>query len=228
MYTTTFTDINKKLSLLLDDMDAEQYAWSLALRIESWNWAQRHFVHHTPRRRVADVVVDNDGRSTVLPHDFLFAEGLWDAGNERWWYPIESGRPGAKEYGSLDILEFWVWGERLFLEKSLQPGYSDLKLYYFAYWPDVEYEEAEDGTIYFTQQDVLVPKWAELPLCHLTIASCMVPGEIFASDLNQYKMRIEAGNPLQNPREKSAAWHYQTYLDLISEFPEVKRSVRHT
>jgi hypothetical protein len=57
-------------------------------------------------------------------------------------------------------------------------------------------------------------------LLHLAISSIMVPGEAFASDINEFRLQIEAGNPEHNPRMQSCIFHFQRYIKLLSMYPK--------
>jgi hypothetical protein len=211
---TTWSQINSKIDLFAGET-TDSPLFPEALRIEAWNWAQDLFCTHTPRQREMTAVIDSGGRSVVLPEDFYAIEGIYDSDNEQWWWPM-SRNPG--DVRSLDdsMLEFWLWGEKLYLEEDITFGSDDLTLLYWAYWPAVEYT-TDGSTVTITQQYIYVPRWAELALMHLCISSCMVPEEIFSSDINQYKIKIESGDPLDNPRMQSAKWHLEMYEKLTDK-----------
>lgn len=211
---TTWSQINSKIDLFAGET-SDSPLFPEALRIEAWNWAQDLFCVHTPRQREMTAVIDSGGRSIVLPEDFYAIEGIYDSDNEQWWWPM-SRNPGDVRLMDDSMLEFWLWGDKLYLEKDIAFGSDDLTLLYWAYWPAVTYT-IDGTTVTVAQQYVNVPRWAELALMHLCISSCMVPEEIFSSDINQYKIRIESGDPLDNPRMQSAKWHLEMYETLTAK-----------
>lgn len=223
---TIWGQINHKMDLFAGDPEPEIATdvrlFPENLRIEGWNWAQRLLCQHTPRQRKVVATVDTGNRSVLLPSDFFAIEGLYDAGNSRWWWPMHR-RPGDVRYDDDNVLEFWVWDDKLFLESDVDYETPDLELLYWAYYPDVEYTE-DGGDVTVTQKQIYTPHWAELALLHMTVASCMVPHEVFSSDISQYKIRVESGSPMDNPRMQSAQWHLQMYERLIDKCPPAKFS----
>jgi hypothetical protein len=217
---TTWAKVNQKLDLFLDDAEREGTAqlFPIALRVEAWNWAQRVLCHHTPRQQAMDLVIDKGKRAAVLPSDFFAIHGVFDAGREVWWHPIIF-KPGDVRYADDDLPEYWVWGNQMFLEDEIAYSATDYTFYYWAYWPEVEYDSAAEV---YEQEQIYIPRWAELALAHLTTATCMMPLEIFSSDINQYKIRIESGTPLDNPRAQSADFHLAWYRTLLDLYPPAR------
>jgi hypothetical protein len=221
----TWTQVNAKLDLFLDDAavaGVTQFAIP-TLRVEAWNWAQRMLCYHTPMQKNVTLEIEKGGREAILPTDFFAPEGIYDADRERWWKPMR-WRPGDRRYTDEELPEFWVWGGRMFLEDEIDYDADDLTLYYWAYYPDVEYETSGDEVTYL-QEQIHTPLWAELALCHLTTATCMMPGEVFSADLNQYKIRVESGTPLHNPRAESAKFHLWWWNALLDKYPPARDSV---
>lgn len=222
--TTTWTAVNTKLDLFLDDAEREgsDRLFPIALRVEAWNWAQRALCHHTPRQRSVTLVIDTDTRKAILPSDFYAMRGLYDKEREKWWRGIWL-EEGDVQYTDDDLPEYRIWGGEMCLEDEISHGDTDYTLYYWAYWPDVEYDATDEQ---YEQEQIYVPRWAELPLVHLTTATCLMPMELFSADLNQYKIRVEAGNPLQNPRAQSADFHLAWWNRLLDLFPPARNVLR--
>jgi hypothetical protein len=218
--TRTWTRINAKLDEFLGVpvIAGKTELNSGPLRVESWNWAQDIFVHHTPLQKRQVLEVEADGRVAILPSDLYAIDRVYDANYERWWYPT-SYRPGDVQYQDPDTLEFWTWDNQMFLESEISPGSTDLTLYYWAYYPPVEYTTGSDGAIAVQEESVKTPRWGEAPLIHLATAFLMQPGEVFASDINEYKILVDSGNPEHNPRAQSAMYHLNWYDALMGRFP---------
>lgn len=217
----TWSEISAKLSLFLSkEVEAGgKELKSEPLRIESWNWAQRVFVHHTPLRKSVQLEVESDGRTAILPSDLLLVERLYDSEYERYWWPVKFGH-GDIRYDDDDTLQFWEWGSLLHLGRALDPANCVLTVYYLSYYPDVEYS-ITGNVVSVTQPTILTPDWAELALFHLVAANVMQPMEITSSDISQYKIRVESGNPEHNPRAQSALYHLKWYDHLVGLMPPV-------
>lgn len=225
---STWTEVNRKLDFFLGDAKREgsRRLFALPLRIEAWNWAQRQLCYHTPRAMKMTAVIESGNRELVLPTDFFAAERIYDSEEEQWWWPMRL-RHGDVRYTDDDVLEFWTHGDRLYLETEKEYDSKDLVLYYWSYWPEISYTETleDDGdwSVDLESEIIYTPQWAELALCHLATATCMMPGEIFAADINQYKIRLESGTPIHNPRGESAKFHLWWWNVLLDKFRPVRR-----
>lgn len=230
----TWTEINAKLDVFLDDpleqnedLTYKVQTYDRRLRLDSWNWVLDVLVLHTPRQRRITLTVDSTSREAVLPEDFYGLEGIYDATEECWWTPMEH-RPGYYQATDEEALEYWVWDRRLYLQDAVD---RELELYYWAYWPKIVYEvganigrpNAPVYAITYQDEEIYTPKWAELPLIHLTCAHCLIPGAIEASDINNWRVWIDAGNPEHNPRMQQASYHLRWHDDLMSKVPPAYR-----
>lgn len=217
---TTFSSLQVKLDYFLDDAYSAGQArrFSLPVRLMAWNWAQKYFVNHTPREQSTTLTIGSGGRQASLPDDFLAIVGLYDSGDEYWWRGMEI-KPGEFRHTDSDIPEYWKWGSTLYLERDMT-GSTDLTLYYYAYYPEITYTVgATDEDITYLSETIYTPGWAELALCHLTTAICWHPGAVLASDINEWKISVDAGSPLHNPREaaaREALWWYNTLLATVT------------
>jgi hypothetical protein len=234
---TTWAQIMRKLDWFLGDaieggeVDADR-TFPEILRIESWNWAQRLFCAHTPMARQTPLRIEEGGREALLPPDFYKVEGLYDAYNSRWWWPMRR-RPGDVRVDDDDVCEFWIRGTRMFLESEADYQNNDLTLHYWAYYPDVEYvevtHESDSGEQYVTpdvrKDSILTPEWGEAPLLHLTAAFCWTPGSVQAADINQWDIKLDSGTPLMNPRAEQAKLHLWWYDTLIGRYSPAVRQI---
>ena len=231
--TTTWTELNNKLDLLLDDAEAvnaddtvKQPTYDAELRVSAWNWSQGLFLYHTPRQRKTTLkVADSAGRTALLPADFYAMEGIYDPEEEAWWCPMPL-RPGDIRLTDESSLEYWVWGGSLYLQEEIDDA-REVELYYWAKWPKVEYVlgtnvGAEGKPVYqltMTQEQVYIPEWAELALLYLTTAICLVPSAVEAADVNNWRIRVDAGNPLHNPRLAAAREYMEIWNYLMTFMP---------
>jgi hypothetical protein len=232
---SAFSDLQDKLDRFMEDQldtdasgDAKARRFPLPTRIYSWNWAQLVLVHHTPRQRSMTLEIDTDERSAVLPDDFFEVMGIYDSYEEYWWRRM-SVQPGDYRDTDSDLPEYWIWDGKMLLERDIDIGSTDLTLYYWAYYPDVEFEvgtsEGEENPedITYTQETVYTPRWAESAMLHLCTAFCWQPLSIEASDINEWRIEVDAGTPMHNPRQ-SAAWdHYRWWNELLGRISPARR-----
>lgn len=209
---TTWTIMNARLSVFLDDDNNTEY--SLAQRVDGWNASQRLFAaQHTPRERITSFILRADGRSAELPEDFLSISGIYDADESEWWQSAKYPTRASYRSDDEDLNLWWIWGNVLYFERDVESS-DDLRLYYWAYWPDLEVETVASVSTE-VQGDILVPRWAEFPVAHLCAAYCLMPGAIEAARLRQWGMANDSGNPLHNSRAQQAREHLWWWDELL-------------
>lgn len=215
---TTWDDVNSIFTLMLDDTPGTDAEFSTLLRVTAWNWAQRHFAHHTPRQRIGSLVVLSDEKTARLPDDFYEMGRLYDPVNEQWWSQ-QQWQPGGSYDTTWEIRTYAVWGGVLRLYDEVSQD-NDFDLWYYAYWPDVEYR-ADDDII--TEDKILVPKWAEGALLHLATAFCLQPKATQAAVTRQWNIKIDSGTPVQNSLESHARELMWWYNLLLGSYPPLDR-----
>lgn len=224
-------EVMKKLDTFLGDTldpDSEdaELTYPETLRILGWNWAQRMLCNHTPLAKQAPLRIDTGGREGILPPDIYSLEGILDTANSRWWWPMHRA-PGNIHYDDDVVLEFWQWGDRVFLESEVEYLANQLTVYYWAYYPEVTYEMV-DGELDVRQDDIIIPQWAEAALVHLTTAHCFQPGSVLAGNINQWDISVDSGTPMMNPRAAQAKEHLWWYHAILSKFPPAVQRTRGT
>jgi hypothetical protein len=225
----TWKQLNAKLDRFLDDSlsaSKETYLFPMELRIDAWNWAQAIFSNHTLRERSTLLQIQQDGRTAKIPDDLRYVGMIYDKNGELAPdYRNVYTRRGFQEGGlRMDTLNYnwayWTWDGLFHFDKPMSISNNlAIAMDYFADWPDVTYDYDANGALYYIQDTIFVPKWAELPLAHLTAATCLMPGSISAAMANEFRIRIDAGSPLDNPREQEARSHAWWYEHLISKIP---------
>jgi len=223
--TTTWEAVDQKLDVFLKDMqvtgtgEARDRTYTQPQRISAWNWAQRLLAQHTPQEKTVLPTVDADSRSAILPPDCLGIRRIYDADEERWMRPMPSSaiRAGSIRYEDDELAQYYLWSGKLYFMQSFETAHS-LTMYYWAYWPEVMYEVVDEEII-LTHNSIYTPPWAELALCHLTAASCLIPGAIDAAVQRQYNIRIDSGTPLDNSRAAMAHEHVWWWDYLIGKVP---------
>lgn len=217
-------ELNARLDYFMDDPDRTEPGGPIAtprfptiLRIMGFNWAQNMLCSHSPRELSMPLVIDRGNRSAVLPDDLYAVDAIYDGDIEQWWRPMRR-EPGDIRYEDDDLPEYWVWGDRLFMEKDVEYDSTDVTLYYWGYYPEIEYTQ-NNGEVTITQPQIYSPLWAESALFHLTTAFCWTPGAVMAADINEYKITVDSGNPLQNPRSQQAREHLFWWNVILESHP---------
>lgn len=228
--------LNAKLSRFLqDDLNPDAgkttYLFPLELRIDAWNWAQSLFCNHTARECSTMLKIEADGRTAQCPDDFKFMGMIYDKNGElapdyRNVYTRREFVEGGLRMDTLNYnWSYWIWAGLIHFDKP-QSNNIAYAMDYFAAWPDLTYDGYDaNGNIVMVQDKVYVPKWAELPLAHLAAATCLMPGSISAAMANEFRIRIDAGTPLDNPREQEARSHAWWYDYLLGKVPPQARAV---
>lgn len=225
--TTQWAKIDLKLNVFLKDMpltqtgEARERSYTQPQRLSAWNWAQRKLAMHTPQEKIVYPTIDADGRSAILPPDLLGIRQIYDADEKRWMRPkpARSTKAGSIRYDDDDLAQFFLWGGKLYFEQEIDASHA-LTMYFWAYWPEVLYE-MDGETLVLTQDKIFTPPWAELALCHLTAATCLIPGAIDAAIQRQYNIRIDSGTPLDNSRAAMAHEHVWWWNYLVDSVPPV-------
>jgi hypothetical protein len=216
--TTTWGEVDSTLDYFLSDSD-DPRVYGQLYRIASWNWSQRILVGHTPRSRETNLDLEAGGRAAVLPPDFLAVWRIYDSDQNRWWAPMRQPLPNSVRDNEAETNAYWVFGGKLRIERELTIDTTDIVLFYWAYWPEMVTELDDLGAIVVVDDEINVPPWAVLPLCHLTAANLLVPGAIQAARLRQWNIKVDSGTPLDNVRAQQAREHlfwWNTLLGMIA------------
>lgn len=224
--TTTWQEINRRLDIFLNDDPFKvevggevNDTYPERQRLLAWHDAQRMLVWHTPRQRKTTLTIDRDTRSAILPSDLLDVWRIYDADEQKWLVRHQYQKQGGIRYDDDDLDSFWIWGRTLWLNKEVSVGSQDLTLYYWAYWPEVIYELDDEGDVSLRQEEILVPPWSILPLCHLTAATCFQPGAVQAAEIRTWNIKIDSGVPIQNSRASQAREHLWWWNTLLGSVP---------
>ena len=204
-------EVNTALGYFLDDTGAS-LSHSVPLRILAWNAAQDTFVNHTARERQVELTLKEDGRSVVLPDDYFEAAMLYDSTNQKFYYPAKYQYGGYRDPEG-DEYSVWTWGGNLYLGRQATEA-ETTQLYYFAYWPKVTYTIA-DAVVTITEGDILVPRWAQPALLHLTAAYVLQPMAVSSARNREYNIMIDSGRPTDNARSAQAREHLFWYNELL-------------
>lgn len=225
--TTTWSQVLLELDKFLkDEPHADtgvRSAYPAQLRVFAWNWAQRYFaITHTPRQGTEILTIDSDNRSAVLPEDFMAVWRIHEGDREEWMVPMPRPVQGQVFQYDKELAQYWTWGQVLMFTETVTS--VTVTLYYWGYWPEVAFtlDEENENIVVYTEEQIVVPPWAMLPLCHLTAATCLAPGALEAARSRQWNITVDSGNPVQNARAVQAKEHLTHYEWLIGRIPPPK------
>ena len=129
-------DINLRLNGFLDDATSGEgeTQFPLANRVAGWNFAVDYFGRtHTADEKTVDLKADTDGKTFILPVDFLEVGMLYDIN-----LPYQTFVRKTFSVGSIRWLPngalaegYWIWGHRIWMNGVLRPQ-SQLRLDYYA------------------------------------------------------------------------------------------------
>ena len=132
-------DVDARLGRFLSDEENpdadEAYLYNQALRIDSWNQAQRVLAQqHTPRQLSAVLTMDS-ARVAILPEDFIAIWRLYDADEQRWLRSLDNPQPGAVRHDDDELAAYWIWGKQLLFEKTIALSSTALPVIQHYYMP---------------------------------------------------------------------------------------------
>ncbi len=220
-----FAQLNQTLTYFLDDNPKNgerDYQFPLPLRIDGWNFAQDTFSAHTLRERQVEIAIPAGQRSLPLPADFASMGILYDLTHFQTYTRKELNEGVIRNDAYAESYQYWTWNGQLILDTDFG---ATFKLWYFAYWPNVEYTLNSDKVVSFVTDDVLVPRWSIQALLHLTAAYCLDPQAIRAAMDRNYDISIASGTPIMNSRAQQAREHAWWYDHLLGKHPVQVRMV---
>jgi len=77
--------------------------------------------------------------------------------------------------------------------------------------------------VVITEDKILVPRWAEAALVHLTTAFCLQPQAVEAAKTRQWNIKIDSGRPTDNSRAVQARELLWWYNMLVGAYPPLDR-----
>ncbi len=180
------------------------------------NMALRHFANtHTARTSTQTFNGDGSTRDFELPSDYISMYSVYSEDGEMFFEPIPD-IPGAAwdqsaEATSVRPYSYQEWPEgtlHLLHAPAEQSDELALIVRYFATWP--EYGDS-DGPIQ--------PLWCNDAILSLAIASSYVSSLSDMSFLNEFRTRVDSGNPMHNPIMDAYDKMIERYTWLLSSHP---------
>jgi len=215
--TVTWETLDAKMVILLgtasDATDED--------RMEFWNMAQDFFAaNHTAKQLKHTFSASGSGADITMPDDYIDLYAVYDKEESLLLEPNEL-IPGISwdeesdtSYRPRGYIE-WPYGTvHLF-----QPPAADtaaVEVWYFG-----KYTTVTDNA-----DTVEVPAWAVEALLCYAVAASFLPKLADASFLNEYKTKVDAGNPTQNPLKEAHDTFLKRYEYLLKDRPrQIRRPV---
>lgn len=215
-----------ELDVELESMLGDAITSSAEERMRWFNRAQQHFaLWHTARMLDTDFSGDGATQDFTLPSDYIQIYSVYSEDRQMLLEPLDE-IPGARWDSAVDPSEsvrpfaYIVWPEDTLHVFQAPPTDSDvagLRIKYWAHWPDVS---ADADTI-------LSPLWAHEALLTYSVARSYIPAMSDATFLNEFKTRVDSGNPTQNPMIQSHKRLLEHYEWLLKDFPRQTREPYH-
>ena len=171
-------------------------------------WALDIFaIGHTAVERMHTATVLAGG-DIEMPTDMLFVKGLYSVSDKLYLRPFYA-RPEVGDTGKA-----WYSWPRTLLHTYGVEGQIDVE--YYAYHSRID---ADDAT------EIEVPQWAVPAIVWLTMANILIPSSVSAANLAQYKIKVDSGNPEDNPMLLQVKHFISQYEWLIAQHPVQLREV---
>ncbi len=174
-------------------------------------WALDVFaVGHTALEKRYTITLGADG-VIEMPADTLFIRGLFSEAKELWVRPVMA----HPENLSTNTGMTWYEWPKGYVQTNNVSG--AVWVDYYAYHP--RFGGSDDN------QTMLYPQWAEPGIIWLTMANILSPTAVSAANLAQYKIRVEAGDPEDNPMLLQVKHFITMYEWLIGKYPRQERQL---
>lgn len=213
---------NRCLRMLQDTTRDESASWSDAEMLDYVNAALTDFASHTARKKIWEKVLEKPSLTIELPDDVLElgpvsiqVQGLyWQFLTPCMWKPGDT-LPTPYTF-SLSVNGYYEWPESVLNFIYLIPAGQRLRFQYYAYWDEVENEE---DVIPFRN------RWPEEAIYWNILSRAVMKTAIQAANLRQYNIKVDSGEPEDNPMLKMSHQFYRKYLEILADNPNNDRSV---
>jgi hypothetical protein len=192
---------------------------------EQWcNSALRHFaVSHTARMLTATISA-GDGviQDFKMPSDFISFYSVYSEDDEMFLEPLPDLAGAAWDTEpdpSLSIRphSWQEWPSGVLHMSYAPPAASPVVAKYFGTWPEFWTKDSDSDDL------VLFPIWSHDAILTLALSNAYVPAMSDATFLNEFRTRVDSGNPLQNPMIQAHDAMIKKYEWLLREHPRQVR-----
>lgn len=178
----------------------------------SWiNSALQHFaVSHTAKMLTAQTSA-GDGviQDFEMPADFIEMYSVYSDDDQMFLEPLPDFAGAAWDLevdASLSVRPHaWAeWPEGVLHVNYALPENTALIAKYFGLWPEMYSQDSDSN-------DLMPPTWSHEAILALATANAYIPAMSDATFLNEFRTRVDSGNPVQNPM-------IQTYKTMVERY----------
>lgn len=174
-------------------------------------WALDTFaISHTALELRLEATVGLNG-TIELPSDVLSIRGIYSVPDQLWVQPVMA----HPETTTAIVSKTWYeWPKRYVRTTGVEGA---VWVDYYSYHPRFQ---AMDDSV-----EIKVPLWAEPAILWLTMANILIPTAVSAANLAQFKIKIEAGDPEDNPMLLQVKHFLGQYEWLVAQMTRQERKV---
>ena len=220
--TNTWLFLKNQVIRLLQDTDRTAAQYSDDDLLDGINSALIDIVSHTARKKTIEVVLEEPTTQLETPSDWLApgpiaiqVQGLyWQMWTPYAYRPDET-LPTPYSF-SLSNNSYYEWPKGTLNFLWLVPANIKLRLQYYAYW-----DEMVDDAGLFTFRH----RWMLDALKWNTTSKVLLKSVVQSAGLRQWNIKVDSGEPEDNPMLKASQVFYRMYQDKLAEYPPQDRSV---
>jgi hypothetical protein len=202
---TTWGTLKALVAKIMDDQNVDRSA--------EINGALRMFANHTALQAVETVTATlADGYVVEVPEDCMQIHAVYVSSEG--YYLHNFGVPASME--GIGWIE-WPRGSLTIIGETAAS--ITVSLLYYAYYPELEEDTDDDD-------DIPIPNWAVWPIASLAAYYAHIPESVSRSNLAQWNIRIDSGDPEHNPLMKQARFLWDCYWAEIGKWPRQSIALR--
>jgi len=213
-------DLRAKVLRALSDTDRQKASWSDEDLLDYVNNGLRAISPHTAQEKVFAVTLSSSVTALTLPDDLIDLGAVTvSLGTRRRLLERQRLEPGQSFYqvvsSDIDDLRYWVWPSDVLNLTGTLPASSKIEIQYYGYWDQVT----------DVKQIIRVPGWLEEALYWYIISQANAKPAAQAAKLGQYKTRVDAGGPEDNPLIEYSEYAWRRYEAVMNSHPPQDRLI---
>lgn len=209
----TLLDLKKRLLNVIDDLEeagssplaGKQY--KAALLTESIQAGLEAILPWVSKSVVMDLIGNQTAIRYALPADLYRIEAIWEGASRQFMTPTHLA-PGCHWADPL-AMQSYIDAPQGFVTFSAPLNSSGAKLHYSARW-----------NIPVLDADIIeAPVISHVGIVLFAASYCLLPKSTSAANLGQYKTRVDAGTPIQNPMVEMSSYFMKRFENEMNRHP---------